>query len=281
MARVAKKDGGLLALVLTLSSAIGLYALAAPFLDPARTVAQRTLDTARSSARADDAPLLFFLLLGCCLLAIILGLETRRFDARRLAALGTLLGLNAVLRLIPGPGGFSAVFLLPILCGYVMGPTFGFLLGSLTMVVSGILVNALGPWLPFQMLAAGWIGLISGMIGQRARPTLAAKFESRKSPRWILLTAWAAAAGLVYGVIVNLWFWPYLILDGDGWDPALGLGSAIARYTLFYLGSSMWWDLGRVAGNVILILSVGPAIVRLLRRFESRFGFTVDPATAP
>ena len=45
------------------------------------------------------------------------------------SVLGVLTAANAVLRGVPGPAGFTLVLLLPILCGYAYGPTFGFLLG--------------------------------------------------------------------------------------------------------------------------------------------------------
>jgi energy-coupling factor transport system substrate-specific component len=280
----------LLGLILALASALGLWALLAPFLAPEATLARRAAAAgARAAARAEDAPLLFLLLLGLCLVTVVAALETRRMDARRVAALGVLVAINAVLRLIPGPGGFNAIFLLPILCGYVFGPAFGFLLGSLSLVGSAVLANALGPWLPFEMLAAGWIGLASGWLpdlGRRRRAELA------------LLAAWGAACGLLYGAVVNLWFWPFLApAPGAGatvgasagaavgaavgaaataWQPGSGLAAAVASYGLFYLATSLWWDLGRAGGNLALVVLAGAPVLRLLRRFARRFTFRVD-----
>ena len=146
----ARPRAPLLGLILALASALGLWAILAPFINPEQTLARRAAATAaRAVARSEDASLVFLLLLGLCLVVVVAGLETGRLDARRVAVLGVLLGVNAVLRLVPGPGGFSAVFLLPILCGYVFGPAFGFLLGSLLLAVSAVLTNALGLWLFF------------------------------------------------------------------------------------------------------------------------------------
>lgn len=262
----------LFALILALSGALGLWALARPFLDPAATAAARAANSARAAARADDAALVFLLLAALCAVTVVAALETRRGDARTVAALGVLLAINAVLRLVPGPPGFSAVFLLPILCGYALGPAFGFLLGALTMLVSAVLASGLGPWLPFQMLAAGWVGLASGWLpdlGRRPRLELAA------------LAAWGAAAGLAYGALTNLWFWPFLTADAAGapgvtWQPGLGLRAAAARYGAFYLATSLWWDLGRAAGNSAFVLLAGRPVLRLLRRFAERFRFAVE-----
>lgn len=258
----------LLGLILALSFALGLWALARPFLEPEATVAARVADAARASARAGDAALVFVLAAALCLVTVVAALETRPADARTVAALGVLLALNAVLRLVPGPAGFSATFLLPILCGYALGPAFGFLLGALTIVVSGLLTG-LGPWLPFQMLAAGWVGLAAGWL-----PDL------RHRPRLELgaLAGWGAVSGLLYGAVVNLWFWPFLTegaasAPGMAWDPALGLSAATTRYGVFYLATSLWWDLARSAGNVLLVLIAGRPVLRLLRRFAERFRF--------
>lgn len=263
---------GLLAVILALSFALGLWALARPFLDSAATVAARAAGASRAAARAEDAALLFLLLAALCAVTVAAALETRRSDSRTVAALGVLLAINAVLRLVPGPGGFSAVFLLPILCGYALGSSFGFLLGALTIAVSAVLSSGLGPWLPFQMLAAGWIGLASGWLPDlRRRPRL----------ELAVLAAWGAVAGVAYGAMVNLWFWPYLTADAAGaggvtWEPGIGLRTAAARYGLFYLATSLWWDLGRSAGNAALVLLAGRPVLRLLRRFAQRFRYVLE-----
>jgi energy-coupling factor transport system substrate-specific component len=307
----ARADTALLTLTLTLASALGLWALAAPFLDPGRTLSRRAGAAAvRAVARSEDAPLLFVALLGLCLVVVIAALETRRLDARLIAALGVLVGVNTVLRLIPGPGGFNAVFLLPILAGRVFGATLGFRLGTLSLAVSALLVNAVGPWLPFQMLAAGWIGLLSGALpggggepeaggpggvgdgpadgsgsGRGGRSGRGSWRDPAHPLRRRLeiagLAVWGAVAGLAYGVVVDLWFWPFLAATGGTvtWEPGAGLAAAVGRFTLFYLGTSLAWDLGRAAGNAVLIVVAGPPVLRLLRRFSRRLRFTaVAPA---
>ena len=254
-------------LILLLASALGLWAFLHPFFGPPG--AQPPQPGNRAAAHAQDAPFVLVTLLGLCLLVIIANLETRRMDARVVAVLGILVGINASLRLVSGPLGSSAMFLLPILCGYVFGADFGFLLASLSILVSAILTGGVGPWLPFQMFATGWCGMISGWLPRLGGRTAAA---------CVMLAVWGGLAGFLFGAIVNLWFWPYLVPANPAqhWQPGIGLEQTLARYAAFYLASSSWWDAGRAIGNVVLVLALGPPLIRLLQRFQQRFQFRME-----
>lgn len=261
-----RRPRGLTPLVV-LATLLGIWA----FLAPLGAGEGGTLATSET-ARAVEAPLLFLLLAGLCGAMMVVGLESGHLDSRRLAMLGMLVGVNAVLRLLPGPPGFSAVFFLPIVTGFVLGADFGFLLGALSMLVSALLTNGLGPWVPFQMLGAGWVGLVAGWWP--------------RWPRWpkleiAQLTLWGAVSGILFGVVLNLWFWPVLdpTASTQRFEPGAGVGANLVGYGLYYLATSLWWDLGRALGNAVLLLAVGAPVVRLLRRFEGRFGFRwEDPA---
>jgi energy-coupling factor transport system substrate-specific component len=204
-------------------------------------------------------------------------LETRAIDSKTVALLGVLVASDALLRPLQGPGGFSAFYILPMLCGYVFGGLFGFLLGSLSVLVSAIFTGGVGPWMPFQMLAIGWVGLLSSALPKRFMTTL----WSGKAEKW-LLAGWGAIMGIVFGLIINLWSWPYIaaatsgLPDSQVWQPGAGLTGAVERYSAFYLATSLPWDLWTGAGNVLLLLFLGPPILRLLRRFKQRFFFTVE-----
>jgi energy-coupling factor transport system substrate-specific component len=255
-------------LILVLASVLGVWAFLQPLLAPSAVQTP-----ALEMAHANDAPLVFILLLGLCLVVIVANLETRHMDARVVAALGVLVGINATLRLIPGPAGFSAMFFLPILCGYVFGADFGFLMGALSMLVSGVITSGVGPWLPFQMFAAGWMGMASGWLPHA--------FARGRLEVW-LLAGWGTTCSLLFGLVMNLWFWPYLAPPvgtesasglSTAWQPGIGLLQTAVRYGLFYLTTSLWWDAGRAAGNLILLLLLGAPVLRLLRRFRRRFQF--------
>lgn len=265
--------------VLGLASALGVGAFLYPFFNPALAGRGGMLGSALNSdavvgvAHAADAPLVFVLLLFLCLVAVLAAMTGRQMTSKQVALLGILTALNAVLRIIPGPAGFSAMFLLPILAGYCYGSTFGFLLGALSLLVSALIGGGVGPWLPYQMLATGWVGMLSGWL-----PEL--KQHSRRES--VMLAAWGALLGFVFGAIMNIWFWPFLggsagQLPGGSWQPGMSAAVVARNYLVFYAVTSLWWDLGRAAGNALLLLLFGPAILRVLRRFRNRFRFDISP----
>jgi energy-coupling factor transport system substrate-specific component len=244
--------------IIALASLTGLVAFLYPFF-----LGQGGAGGGGFLAHAADAPVIALL----CLVAILAGLEVRGFGAKQVALLGILAAIGAVLRPVPGPYGFSALFFLPILCGYACGPTFGFLLGAVTLLVSALVTSGVGPWLPYQMLTTGWLGLLAGWLPDMRRW------------RWaevVTLAAFSLVLGIVFGAVMNLWFWPFLGL-GEGsemlWEPGLSLLETLRRYGLFYLTTSLVWDLGRGIGNAVLVLLLGRPILRLLRRFTRRFAF--------
>lgn len=247
--------------IYALTLLMGAAAFAAPFVLPPQLAA------------ADGvAPLLTTLLIALSLTALLVEMQGQVVSAKIVAALGILVAISAVLRFIevaiPGPGGFSPIFVPIILAGYVFGARFGFLMGTMTLLVSALVTGGVGPWLPFQMFTAGWIGLASGWLphppGAGARREMA------------LLLAWSMGWGILYGAIINLYTWPLLVGTAvTGWQPELSLGETIARYAAFYAATSLLWDVGRAIGNAALLLVLGPPAIRALTRFRRRLRFEV------
>jgi energy-coupling factor transport system substrate-specific component len=260
--RTSDAGGSVLnAAVLAAASLIGLGAFFYPFLLPQQAEGFAVM------AHAKDAPLIFVVVITLCLGAVLSSLSSRMMNAKLIAVLGILTAGNAVLRGIPGPGGFSLVFLLPILCGYAYGPSFGFLLGVFSLAVSAFLGFGVGPWLPYQMLSAGWVGLLSGWL-----PRL------RKHPRaeGLMLALWGLLLGFAFGLLMNIYFWPYVFSPAQSeiyWQPGLSAIASLKRYALFYALTSLWWDVARAAGNFLLLLLFAAPVLRLLRRFQQRFFF--------
>jgi len=249
---------------MAMASLLGLGAFLYPFFQP-------TAQPSGMMAHANDAPLLFVLLLVLCLAAVFASLTGGQLTSKLVAVLGILTALGAVLRAIPGPAGFNAIFLLPILAGYCYGPTFGFLLGALSLLVSALIGGGVGPWLPYQMFATGWVGMLSGWLPELPR-------RRRWEP--VMLSAWGFGLGLIFGAIMNIWFWPFLAggaQPGQGWQPGMSIWPTLRNYLAFYIATSLWRDLARAIGNALLILLLGLPTLKVLRRFRSRFRFEVTP----
>jgi energy-coupling factor transport system substrate-specific component len=229
-------------------------------------------------AHAADAPLMMTLLVGLCFAVLLLEVQGNGMSAKALALLGILVAMNSVLRFaeaaIPGPGGFSPIFLLIVLGGYVYGARFGFLLGALTMFVSGLLTGGIGPWLPYQMFVAGW----TGMAAPLCRPVVRVmQAEGRWGEVWAL-AIYAGIWGLVFGMVMNIWFWPFIAGAAEYyWSPGISVLETIRRYLVFYAVTSLVWDAMRMAGNLALILAFGMPVLRVLRRFHDRFTYAYVP----
>jgi energy-coupling factor transport system substrate-specific component len=254
--------------IFTLAAAMGLVAFAYPFLLPLLP----TANIGDSSTRSLEAPLLTALLLVLCLLVLLVEMQGQAISAKMVAALGILVAFTASLRVIevaiPGPGGFTPIFALIILGGYVFGSRFGFLLGALTMLVSALLTGGVGPWLPFQMFTAGWVGLTSGWLPHSQRLPLVL----------FMLVVFGFFWGFLYGVIMNLATWPYIVGDPAlSWQPGAGVGGFLQRYGAYYLATSLIWDVGGATGNVLLLLLLGVPGLRALTRFRDRFHFQARP----
>lgn len=245
---------------------IGILALGYPFL----VASIASTDTGDGSPLASGTPLLTTLLISLCLAVLLVELQGQAAGSKTVAALGIMVAATATLRFIevgiPGPAGFSPIFAPIILGGYVFGGRFGFLLGAMTMLVSAIITAGVGPWLPYQMFTAGWIGLSAGFL-----PHL-----SKGKAEIILLVVFAFVWGFAYGAIMNLYTWPYLSGDpATTWSAGIGLGDSVQRYAAFYVTTSLVWDSAAAVGNVILMAALGLPTVRALTRFQGRLQYQV------
>ncbi len=216
---------------------------------------------------ANIAQTVFIFLMPMLVVLILIEVATGGIGSKQLAMLGVLTALNAVIRLLgAGTAGIETVFFLLILGSYVFGSGFGFLLGSSSLLVSALLTGGFGPWLPFQMMAAGLIGLLAGLL-----PTL----KSRGGQIW-LLAIFALLASYFYGSLMTLWNWP--LLAGVGTSLSYSPGAALSenlgnffRYELITGG--FIWDTGRAITTVALLAVAGPAVLATLRRAANKAGF--------
>ena len=234
---------------------------------------------ARTARGGIEVPLVFTGLGVACLLTLLLALQERIGAGRRgasklVALLGMLVAVDATLRLVPTLLGASPIFLLILLVGFAYGAEFGFLMGALTLFISAIITGGIGPWLPYQMLGAGWVGMTAGWLPRSG--------VSGSRRELLVLATFGGIWGLGYGAILNLTRWPYAAPGlreqvGLYWVPGMGFGETIATYARFYLATSLVYDAFRAAANVLLVLALGGPLLRLLDRY--RYRFTWQPWT--
>jgi energy-coupling factor transport system substrate-specific component len=235
-------------MALAFSAVLGVAAFCWPLL----------VDRGAGLAHGGDAPWTFALLLPLALAVVLAEISEGGMDAKAVAMLGVLSALGAALRpLGAGTAGIETIFFLMVLAGRVFGPGFGFVLGNTTLFASALLTGGVGPWLPYQMLGAAWVALGAGLLPRcRGRVEVA------------MLAAYGAIAGLAYGILLNLSFWPFTL--GPGTDLSFVAGDPVAdnlvRLAAFSLATSLGWDLGRAITTAVLVIATGPVLLRVFRR---------------
>ncbi|WP_392670157.1 ECF transporter S component [Streptomyces sp. LN785] len=243
---------------LLLISAIGVIAIGWPLLAGADS----------GLAHSQDAPWLFAALLPLLVGVVVATIADSGLDAKAVAMLGVLAAVGAALRpLGAGTAGLEPMFFLMVLSGRVLGPGFGFVLGSVTMFASALLTGGVGPWMPFQMLSMGWFtmgaGLLPGPDRLRGRVEL------------LMLAAYGGVAAFAYGTVMNLYGWTIVPGLGSGISFHAGdpLPENLVRFLAYCLATSLGWDLGRAVLTTALTLTVGATLLKALRRATRRAAF--------
>lgn len=215
---------------------------------------------------ADKASWFF---LACMPIAVALLLQLisqAELGSKNIAFLGILTALITALR----PLGIGAIGIEPmwfalILAARIMGPTFGFLLGAMSMLFSALLTGGVGPWLSYQVCAAaliGW-GVVVIPSSVRARVEL------------FLLAIYGVIAAEFFGIAMDLQFWPWAL--GSNTELSYRAGAPItenlSHFFQYHFISALAWDLPRAILTFILILIAGKPALTALRRARSKAAF--------
>lgn len=244
---------------LVLVSAVGVAAFGWPFLAP---------PASQLGAHAQDAPWLFAGLLVLLVAVVAATIAESGLGPKAVAMLGVLAAAGAALRPIgAGTAGIEPMFFLMVLSGRVLGPGFGFTLGSLTMFASALLTGGVGPWMPFQMLTMGWFTMGAGLLPGPDR--LRGRGETG------LLAVYGFLASFAYGTVMNLAGWPFMgaLASGIAFDPHAAVPANLARFLAYCAATSLGWDTGRAVVTVVLTLALGPTVLKALRRATRRAAF--------
>ena len=222
--------------------------------------------SAQSQTEIQFAQLAFMALMPAILIITITEFSSGRIDARQLAILGVLTAVNAFIRMLgAGAAGVETAFFLIILSSYVFGSSFGFLMGACSLFVSALITGGVGPWLPFQMMAAGIIGVGAGLLP---------KFKKLWS-QMLVLILYGVLGAYLYGALMTLWNWPFLAGVGSDVSYAAGAGviENLKRFLNYeILTGGLIWDTGRAITTSILIVVTAPALLTTLRRASNRAG---------
>ncbi len=145
-----------------------------------------------------------------------------------------------------------------LVTGAALGARAGMAVGALAALISNAFLGQ-GPWTPAQMLLWGAVGASGALLRPATRTRLG-------------LACVAGAWGLAFGWAMNVWF---LATFGPEVSWAAFITASIA---------SAWFDIAAAIGNVVFALIIGPALYRLLSRYEARVRVTRAPtgtAAAP
>jgi energy-coupling factor transport system substrate-specific component len=224
-------------------------------------------------AHASDAPWIFAIVIPLLLAVVLAQFTDRGMDAKAIALLGVLSAVVSALRpLGGGTAGLEPIWVILVLGGRALGPGFGFALGAVSLFSSALLTGGVGPWLPFQMLGAAWVGLGAGLLPQvRGRAELG------------LLALYGAVASFAYGLLLNLWFWPFTagLPDAIAFVPGAPIGENLFAWLRFTVLTSLGYDIPRAILTVTLILIAGPVVLTALRRVSRKAAFDAAPVFEP
>jgi energy-coupling factor transport system substrate-specific component len=197
------------------------------------------------------------------LLALVIGggfawYERSRPPARMVALVAALAALAVAGRLafaaIPNVVATTDIVLIT---GYAVGAAPGFAVGALAAAVSNLWLGQ-GPWTPWEMAGWGLVGLAGAGL---------AALTGRRLGR-LGLAAACGLAGLAYGALLD-----FSVMVGYGGEQSLDRYLAISA-------RGVPFNVAHAAGNVALALAAGPALVRMVSRYRSRFDFTWAKAGA-
>lgn len=164
--------------------------------------------------------------------------EHRKPQARELVTIAVMCALSVAARVVIQIPMFKPMIAIIIIAGIALGAEAGFLTGAVSAFASNFFFSQ-GPWTPWQMMAYGMAGFLSGLLFHKKRP-FAAK-------------PWLSSAALaVYGF--------FLVI--------LAVGPLLDTCTLFTVGSALSWKFALTVYGAGLIpnlmLGMATAVTMLL-----------------
>lgn len=174
--------------------------------------------------------------------------ENSKPSAREIALISTLTALAVVSRtvfyLIPQVKPIGAVV---IVSGVCLGAKRGYLIGALSAFISNFIFGQ-GIWTPFQMVALGSVGLVSGLI------------FNKKTKRVALAVAGFLLTFLLYGVLVDSC--SVILMTSD-----YSLASVLSVYS-----AGLPFSLAFGVSTAVFLFLFGEAFIKKINRITTKYG---------
>ncbi|MFN2581516.1 MAG: hypothetical protein ABR498_02100, partial [Candidatus Dormibacteria bacterium] len=125
-------------------------------------------------------------------------------------------------------------------------------------------------WIPYEVVACGWMGAIAGVAGLRRRAV-----PGRRDV--VVLAGVAIVTGFAYGALLDVWDWTafYRGAPDFGFVAGASLPLQLQHFARFYVTTSAVWDSFRAGGDALAVIVLGLPVMTALARMRSRFSFTV------
>ena len=186
------------------------------------------------------------------LLTLFLGFlsfEKTQSGSRYLVLVATITALSIAGRLAFYPiAYFKPVCAMVIICGMFIDRRAAFICGSLSALISGFFFG-LGAWVPFQMLAWGLIGFISGLL---ASPLKKSK---------VFLIAYAIISALFYSAFLDV----FTVLQ---YDEVINIKLYITT-----LINALPVIIIYIISNIVFLLVLSDFIGKKINHMRIKFGF--------
>lgn len=175
--------------------------------------------------------------------------EKGKSGAREVVVIAVMTAFSVIGRLIFSPiPGFKPVTAITIIAGIALGAESGFMVGSLTAIVSNIFFGQ-GPWTPFQMFVWGIIGFLSGLF-----------FYKKQTSNRFILAVIGLVGGMAYSLLMDIW--TTVSMEGT---------FNVSRY-LFYISSSFPFMAIYAVSNVVFLFVLAKPFLEKLNRIKTKYG---------
>jgi energy-coupling factor transport system substrate-specific component len=171
-------------------------------------------------------------------------LETGPAASKEIVLVATLAAVAAAGRvLFVAIPGVQPVTVVTVAAGAALGARAGFATGAIAALASNFFLGQ-GPWTPWQMLAWGMCGLAGALFARLIRGR-------------IPFAALCFVLGFAFSAFMDLWIWVTYL-------PHTWQALAVT------VGQGFWYDAAHAIGNVVIALTIGPELRRLLERYDRR-----------